>query len=162
MTLIVQRLRDEAQMHALVVGVGGYPHLIEGAEEDTAPARNSFGLGQLSSPPISAREFTNWLITKYRNVPLGSLDLLVASKEGPAAYQKPTGQRFRNLDNPTKGALAKAIKAWKARADRHQDNVAPFFFVGMDFQPAAHCRCWPRILETLLKTNSKMLSILMP
>ena len=51
--------------HAIVIGVGTYPHLNGGDPERLS--RYHGGLKQLSSPPESAREFTNWLLDEFHN-----------------------------------------------------------------------------------------------
>jgi hypothetical protein len=49
---------DGPATHALVIGVGAYPHLIGG----TGRTKYNDGMGQLTSPPISARLFASWLM----------------------------------------------------------------------------------------------------
>ena len=46
--------------HALVIGVGDYPHLNGGSEKRT---EQHDGMEQLTSPPISARLFASWLMS---------------------------------------------------------------------------------------------------
>ena len=45
--------------HAIVIGVGTYPHLNGGTD---ALRRNTTAWGSFTSPPISARTIANWLI----------------------------------------------------------------------------------------------------
>ena len=65
---------DVPQLHALVIGVNDYPHLIGGTG---APAPNTYGQGQLSSPGISAQAIADWFGQRHRNpsAPLGSVEL---------------------------------------------------------------------------------------
>src|SRR6476646_2588981 len=65
--------------HALVIGVGKYAHLAGGE----APVANPDGMGQLTSPPISARAFALWLRTDYcdKAKPLASLSLLLSEAD---------------------------------------------------------------------------------
>src|SRR4051794_30658605 len=74
--------------YAMVIGIGQYPHLIGGA----APARKSDGLRQLSSPPISAREFAKWVLSEYQcpGKELASLSPLT-SEPNPAPFIERTG-----------------------------------------------------------------------
>jgi hypothetical protein len=62
--------------HVLVIGAGQYPHLIGGE----APAQKTDGLRQLSSPPMSARAFAEWMLRDYQcpGKELASLSLLVS------------------------------------------------------------------------------------
>ena len=46
--------------HALVIGVGDYPHLNGGTKKRTD---QHDGMEQLTSPPISARQFASWLLS---------------------------------------------------------------------------------------------------
>ena len=61
-----QALIDSGQpvTHAIVIGVGDYPHLVNGT--GTLTNKNG-GLKQLSSPPESARTFCNWLLDDFHN-----------------------------------------------------------------------------------------------
>ena len=51
-------------VHALVIGIGDYPHLIGGSGPLT-PSHD--GMQQLSSPPVSARAVADWLIADFRH-----------------------------------------------------------------------------------------------
>lgn len=118
MTLLLDETKNEPQTHALVVGVSAYPHLRGGRKIDDAPAEDTFGLKQLSSPSISAHALADWLQTRFNNptTPLGSLDLLIT--DGGA------------INGPTKAELKTAIRAWENRADRHEENIALFYYSG--------------------------------
>jgi hypothetical protein len=76
-TIVFDDKADEPRTHALVIGVGTYHHLPGG---DGEPLKKDFGLTQLRSPPISAREITSWLLNCLNNpaAPLGSVDLLLS------------------------------------------------------------------------------------
>jgi hypothetical protein len=112
--------------HAMVIGIGQYPHLIGGA----APARKSDGLRQLSSPPISAREFAKWVLNDYQcpGKELASLSLLT-SEPNPAPFTDRTGTAH---DVPTAGiaTIMTAVKEWKRRGDTSPDNRLIFYFCG--------------------------------
>jgi hypothetical protein len=66
--------------HALVIGVGSYPHLLGGSG---ALCEDNEGLAQLTSPPVSARKFADWLICSFANPdkPLASVALLISEEE---------------------------------------------------------------------------------
>ena len=112
--------------HALVIGIGQYPHLIGGE----APAQVTDGLRQLSSPPISARAFADWLLRDYRcpGTELASLSLLT-SEPAPAPFSDPSGQAH---DVPTAemAAIVTAVREWKRRGDTNVNNRLIFYFCG--------------------------------
>ncbi|HEY2967268.1 MAG TPA: caspase family protein [Casimicrobiaceae bacterium] len=115
--------------HALVVGVGEYPWLDGGTQPRFAHFE---GMGQLSSPPESARAFAEWLLSPagYHNpaCPLASLDLLVSDSSTdqfvPPGGASTTIQRARFAD------IDAAIKAWFQRGHAHADNLMMFFYCG--------------------------------
>jgi Caspase domain len=113
--------------HALVIGVGEYPHLIGGDD----PAQKTDGLRQLSSPPVSARAFAEWLLRDYRcpGKELASLSLLVSETESVPFVNPRTGAAH---DVPTAGTaeIVAAVRAWKRRADTSADNRTIFYFCG--------------------------------
>lgn len=121
----------QPQTHALVIGVGDYRHLPGGSQDQTAPARQSYGLQSLDSPAWSAVALADWLKTNLRNrrAPLGTIDLLVSAP--PAA---PT--RLQGFDVPTMTGITAAFDNWNARCHKHVNNVAIFYFCGHGFQRA--------------------------
>ncbi|RCR71261.1 caspase family protein [Larkinella punicea] len=119
---------NQPQTHAFVIGVGAYRHLPEGDLYNTKPAPFTMGLGQLTSPPISAKAFTDWLISTHRNLdaPLGSIELLIS----PAGqYKSPNGNNIP-VEAATFSNIADAFDRWVARCDESKQNVALFFFCG--------------------------------
>jgi len=123
---------NAARIHALVIGIGAYPHLLNGSKSKTAPAKDSFGLKQLASPPVSARAISDWLVEDLNNpgAELGSVDLLIAEDGAPIRYVNPKKGINKEIEIPDKATLTKAIKAWKKRTDRNSKNVALFYFCG--------------------------------
>lgn len=130
LTLICERDPGGAPAtHALVVGVGEYPWLIGGTEQ--ANAALAEGMGQLSSPPASARAITDWLLGSHADptAPLATIDLLLSAADGEQSY-RPEGGDTVAVDMAEKEALVAAIRAWRTRCDSHPGNVALFFFCG--------------------------------
>ncbi|WP_405889849.1 caspase family protein [Streptomyces sp. NBC_00133] len=124
MTCVVDRIDSSVpQVHALVIGVGGYRHLPGGREEAHPPPPVR---GQLLSPPVSAAAFSDWAAKELRHpeAELGSIDLLVSYAPGsdPAAR--------RDVGVPSADAVTAAVRQWKRRCDTHEGNVALFFFAG--------------------------------
>ena len=114
--------------HAIVIGVGDYPHLIGGSDPNTTDSAD--GMGQLTSPPISAKAFARWLIEEFENSdhPLATVQLLV-SEDGPQTFSHPTKGDLpikpANLDN-----IEEAVKKWTELVDEHLDGMAIFYFCG--------------------------------
>lgn len=123
MTLVYSANRPAAdpQTHAIVIGVNDYPHLNGGSSYAVQPAPQTFGLGQLTSPVVSARELATWLEKKYRNnvAPLGTLELLLSADNQLPAAEPPT---FQNI--------SAAFSRWHQRCNQTVDNVAIFYFCG--------------------------------
>lgn len=124
MTLVFDRTDPSVpQVHALVVGVGGYRYLPGGPEEFAPPV---LPLGQLLSPPLSAAAFTDWTEKELRHptAALGSIDLLLSRAPGtdPATHH--------DVGEPSADAFTTAVRQWKRRCDTHPGNVAVFFFCG--------------------------------
>jgi len=116
--------------HALLIGVGKYPHL-DGGE---APVVDSDGMRQLSSPPVSARALATWLLTEYNDPqrPLGSLALLLR-EEQPTPFVNPRTRNPHDIDVATIapiGNIVTAVTEWYDRADSHVDNRLVFSFCG--------------------------------
>lgn len=118
--------------HALVVGVGDYPHLPGGSSG--IKAKLPAGMRPLSSPPVSARAFSDWLIRDFNNPvrPLASVELLVNS--APSDYQPPERLGVPQQPGQSGAATLKAISdaavRWKARGNIHPDSLLIFYFCG--------------------------------
>jgi hypothetical protein len=128
MTLIFDKSTPgEAQTHAFLIGVGHYPHLPEGGG---APTSLDMGLGQLTSPPVSARALASWLIKKYNNpdANLGSLELFLSEKT-PQLFEngEPGG---KNVDPASMACIQPAFRQWIDRCKSHPKNVLFFYFCG--------------------------------
>ena len=118
----------QRQTHALVIGVGDYPHLRGGTLFQTQPASVTFGLGQLTSSVVSAQEFANWLRTSLSNptAPLGSVELLLS----PTAYQPPGAAPSEKVDAASMQNIKTAFTSWYGRSNANKDNVAIFYYSG--------------------------------
>jgi hypothetical protein len=140
MTLIpLSQTPDAAkpQTHAIVIGVGDYPHLRGGSLYDAAASPVTMGLKQLTSPVVSATAFANWLVTKHSNpaAPLGSVELLLS----PGDYQPPGEDAPRvTVETATMQNIQNAFDRWYERCDTlngkahdaAKDNVGIFYFCG--------------------------------
>lgn len=112
--------------HAFVIGVGKYPYL-EGGDQGP-PNPKVPGLGQLTSPPVSARKFTDWLIESLNNpdAPLGTIELLLSPNE---LYTLPNGQQ-QQVQAATIDNIFEAYEAYLRRCNSNISNVAIFYFCG--------------------------------
>jgi hypothetical protein len=118
---------QDPRTHALVIGVGGYQHLQGGPEERDQVLEQVGLLRQLTSPPRSALAVAHWLQDRAARLhrPLGSVDLLLSVAPGDD-LQLPGGV----VPGASRGAIEAAYAAWRDRCDRHEDNVALFYFCG--------------------------------
>lgn len=114
--------------HALIVGVGNYPHLI-GGEGALYPEHG--GMMQLSSPPLSALAFAEWLTSSFSHPgkPLASVQMIVGASK-PVEFEHPQSGTRTKLKRPTFENLRLAATEWKARGNSHPDNLMLFYFCG--------------------------------
>src|SRR5208337_1940530 len=88
--------RPAAGIHALIVGVGGYPNLPPAGQRKPSTDAPKFGLGQIETAASAAYRLSRWL--KRRGLMKGRLDLPLAS--------------CRVLLSPTAGELARSRRKW--------------------------------------------------
>ncbi len=114
--------------HAIVIGVGDYPYLVDGSGPLTD---KNGGLRQLSSPPESAMTFARWLLDAFHNpdAPLASLSLLVSDAQARPFEHPRLGAPVQPAVADSAGTVA-ALRAWKALGDRNERNLMLFFFCG--------------------------------
>lgn len=128
MTLVHEVDRGNAPgVHALVVGVGRYPWLV-GGDEDPRGREITEGMGQLVSPPVSARAIVDWLLGSYWHPDrrLASVDLLL-SDPGNMTYVDPA-ETMHQVEEATRDRVKAAARAWKQRG--RADDLLFFFFCG--------------------------------
>lgn len=117
-------------MHALVIGVSSYDHLVGGSGPLTnEPLLN--GLRQLSAAATSATRVALWLRDHFQfpNVQLGSIRLLVS----PAPSEVPLPEGV-SPPNATFDAVRKAVVAWRNDARSTAGNVALLYVAGHGIQ----------------------------
>jgi hypothetical protein len=113
--------------HVFIVGVGNYPHL-KGGDGTESPDHR--GLGQLTSPPLSAMKMVEWCDKTLNNpqAPLKSIEVLI-SQPGQASYTDTTGTTTQ-INAATWDHFESAAMSWFNRANTDKDNVAVFYFCG--------------------------------
>jgi hypothetical protein len=116
--------------HAIVIGVGHYKHLPGGAGKKFS---NPGGMGQLKSPPESARAIARWLVEEYSHPdkPLASLSLLISDKAGSKFTYRANGAETTVQVPPAEMADVKpAIKAWRGSGQADPGHLLLFYFCG--------------------------------
>ncbi len=113
--------------HAIVMGVGDYPHLVDGAGR---LSEWNDGMSQLGSPPLSARAFSDWLISTYHNpeCPLATVALLLS--DGKKTNYTPPGQPKVAVERATAANAEAALLEWVKRGNENAGNLLIFFFCG--------------------------------
>lgn len=114
--------------YAIVIGVGEYPHLIGGS---ASLSPNNDGMGQLTSPPVSARAVAEWLIQNYRNPkqPLASVSLLLSETPTQDFENPKTHQRYQT-ETATYDNVDEAIGKWALQGRKHAGSLLIFYFCG--------------------------------
>ncbi len=114
----------QARLHALIIGVGDYPHLNGGAG---TLAVDPLQLSQITTPRFTAPKIAAWLRDSYRNpaCPLGSLEVVLS----PSAAAL-TAAGAPNAETATMGHIVDACTRWFSRCNAHADNIAFFYFCG--------------------------------
>ena len=120
MTLVYKAPAVGPGTHALVVGVGDYPHLHRGGTNLVPPEHGN--VAQPTSPPQSARAVATWLLTAYANDTrmLQSLELLISDPLS-AHFNMPDG-RTPSIGRATFAGMDKAVKDWKERGDSNAEE----------------------------------------
>lgn len=118
---------DGPGTHVFIVGVGAYPHLRGGTGN---PTPQPMGMGQLTSPPLSAMKMLEWVDKELNNplAPLKSIEVLV-SQPNAATYTDKYGTAAP-IDGATFANFEVSAKAWFDRASSDEKNVAIFYFCG--------------------------------
>ena len=123
-----QRIRGPAT-HAMVIGVGHYPHLPGGGSRTQIASPE--GLDQLTSPPISARAIATWLIAGYNNPdrPMASVALLTSERRKKPFLNPRTGVAHA-IETATIENIETAVTQWRQRAEAGTDQRLIFYFCG--------------------------------
>ena len=115
----------QPRLHAFVIGVADYYHLIGGGPN---AANVNFGLQQLTTTRFTAKRIAKWLASthKHPDCPLGSVELLLSPAE---PVDRPDGTPAP-IDASTMKNIRTAFEDWKTRCDSHEGNIALFYFAG--------------------------------
>jgi hypothetical protein len=132
LTLVFEESVAGPATHAIVIGVGAYAHL-PGGTGTVIPNAPQWGIGQLTSPPLSALAFTSWLVDRFRNPdrPLATVDLYV-SASAPTSFTPSRGAHANQalaIDRALWDSVEAGVVAWAKRCVRDED-LAVFYFCG--------------------------------
>lgn len=128
LTLIIDRPISAARpaVHVLIVAVGDYPHLEDGSSK--TKFEKHAGMGQLSSPSVSARRVVDWFKSEYTpyESTLSTVDVLCS---GAQSFEDENGNEVAveraNLVN-----VRSAVTAWYKRGNLSERNTLIFYFCG--------------------------------
>jgi caspase domain-containing protein len=125
MTLVRDSQAAKA-IHALVIGVGEYPWLVGGGKSPLFPQHS--GMGQLTSAPMSARAFCNWLMKDCVNPELAdkTIDLLLSDAES-STFTDSAGVTHE-IERATMENVKQAVLRWCKRGGA--DSLLIFYFCG--------------------------------
>jgi hypothetical protein len=114
--------------HVIVIGVGDYPHLVNGS----GPLTNANDqMTQLTAPPLSARAIAGWLISNLNDPdkPLATVSLLLSESQ-PSTFQNPRTRATRAVPSATMENVEPAIREWFGRGNSQLENRLLFYFSG--------------------------------
>lgn len=125
-TVHQQPAGQDPQTHVLIIGVGSYKHLPGG---EGPVLKKTYGLKQLTTPPLSAIALANWMIGTLNNpdVPLGSVEMVLSPAQ---PYTNPKTGSTVDVVAATIDNIQTAFDIWYERCDRHPGNIAIFYFCG--------------------------------
>jgi hypothetical protein len=138
--LLDTTLADQAGTHVLAIGVGKYPHLLNGTAKLAA---DPMGLEQLESPPVSAKALLDWFLSPVAGAGVfANPDAPLASIEGLASAEQPvviaTPGALITLAEATQDAIQQAFEDWLDRLKSHRNNVGIFYFCGHGVMVSDH------------------------
>src|SRR5205823_5326133 len=117
-------LAGKPGLHALIVGVSGYPHLpVPGAG---APPAEAFGMYQLSSTSLAAYRVYRWLLDEAQGlpVPLATCRLLLS----PSADELAAEGHLAGLGSAsTVDNFLVDAAGWRTDASSSDDNMTLFY-----------------------------------
>jgi hypothetical protein len=120
---------NKAGTHVIAIGTGQYDHLKGGAKRES---KYHLDLGQLTSPPKSARAVAKWFIENFdcADAPLANVSLVV-SEATPAPFTNPkTGELYKDLPDGTLESVRGALRQWIARAEVDSNSRLILYFCG--------------------------------
>ena len=130
-SLVFRKKVNGPATHAIVIGVGHYLHLPGGKAKKKYS--QPVGMGQLKSPPISAKAIARWLIEEYEHPekPLASVSLLVSeTNDSGFTFNKGKTEKTVAVPLATFPEVEKAIREWHELGNQDPNHLLLFFFCG--------------------------------
>lgn len=128
LTLIIDRPISAARpaVHVLIVAVGDYPYLEGGSSK--AKFEKHAGMGQLSSPPVSAHRIVDWFKREYTpyESTLSTVDVLCS---GAQKFEDENGNEV-TVERANLANVRAAVAAWYRRGNLSERNTLIFYFCG--------------------------------
>jgi hypothetical protein len=115
------------RLHAFIIGVGDYPHLVNGVPN---AFHTNFGLQQLTTTILTAKRIAEWLLTKYDNsaVPLGSIEMFLSPAQD---VKRPDGSTVPIEEATTANINAACRARWILQRSMPQPGgITLFYFAG--------------------------------
>ena len=110
--------------HVIAIGVGAYAHLANGSGVESPHGE---GMGQLTSAPLSAKAFTDWVIGNFDDArPLASVRLLASGLPNDK-YTNPKTATQHDVQRATLDNVKKAVREWKAAGNTNPQNLLLFY-----------------------------------
>jgi Caspase domain len=118
-------------IHALIVGVSDYPHLLGGSAR---LATQHMGMKQLSSAALTAFKVYRWLMDKPLSLPLASVRLLLSPSQKELDIEKELEGIVKQVDRATLNNFLTAAREWQEDAVTDPNNITLFYFAGHGVQ----------------------------
>ncbi|MGO4394907.1 caspase family protein [Variovorax sp. M-6] len=128
MTLVYSDPTVKIGLHAILIGVSAYKHLIDGTDEK----QRNFGLKQLSAPARTVKLIGDWLQENSNRLsaPLKSLRILASASPIELTVDPDIGK----LEGASLKCVQESLKAWQQDASQNADDVSLFYFAGHGIQ----------------------------
>ncbi|WP_405807922.1 caspase family protein [Streptomyces sp. NBC_00210] len=126
MTTIEVDAGNGPHVHALVIGVGSYPY----CAQPSGPGKVRKLLRQiepLTSAPLSAKRFSQWLLNNPWDPPVGSVEAFI-SAPGPVYLSSKAGTH--QIQPARFSEAQEGCRRWFDRCNTNPENIAIFFFAG--------------------------------
>ncbi|MGW0582390.1 caspase family protein [Streptomyces sp. NPDC002920] len=130
MTTVHDNCTDEPQVHAFIVGVGEYPYCVKPRPRDSDAKAVLRSVTPLTSAPLSARKFAEWLLNAphpFNGHTLGSVEVLISAPHPVTLTNK---GKTTVVSGATFNEVESSCLTWFRKCNSNPDNIALFFWCG--------------------------------